>query len=306
MTLISLALVVGFVAIWIWAHEPDDSAVRAELIAHSEKDGWALASFASKPARLIEFDQREGVWLETGDLGFAFAAPDGKHLFVRGESLSAFSGLEELDGTPTLALSHEAVVHAYTDVVAPDLRTIALCRYGESVRLLDLSTSTTPEIPIRDEKLRVAEFVSWSPTSSQIAFEWRQEIYVYDLASERSRHLVSGARPAWSPDGAWIAFRSGQDEGMIVESDGKDGHRILRGKIANGFSWSLDSQYLIFAKEYRIQIPLGPPGYMGAYRLRDGARCKIKECGFKGMCAPEAYSWIKGYKQVLQRFQGLY
>lgn len=90
---------------------------------------------------------------------------------------------------------------------------------------------------------------------------------------------------------------------MIIKPEGHSERRIIPGKIANGFVWSPDSRYLLFAKEYRIQIPFGPLGYLGAYRLSDGERCKLVECSFKGMCAPEGFSWVRDYHQILRRFQ---
>jgi len=61
----------------------------------------------------------------------------------------------------------------------------------------------------------------------------------------------------------------------------------------------------LFGRQYRFQFPHGPPGYLGAYRLRDGARCKLEECSFKGMTEAEALSWVRDYRQILQRFQRL-
>ena len=300
-----LALILACVALWIWAHEPDSSALRAELSAHAEKEGLALACFYSIPATLTRFEPGDAVvlWLRTSELGFGSVAPDGKHLFVRGASPSAFSGLEALDGTPILAVAYEKLVPTYRFEVSPDLRRVALCRYGESVILVDLSAPTMPEIRLADDRLHRADFIGWSPTSSQIVFEYEQAVYIYDLAQGRNRRIASGARPVWSPDGAWIAFRSLQGEAMIIKPEGRSGRRIISGKIANGFVWSPDSRYLLFAKEYRIQIPLGAPGYLGAYRLSDGKRCKLVECSFKGMCTPEAFSWVRDYRQILRRFQ---
>ena len=188
-----LALLLACIALWIWAHEPDSSTLRAELSAHAEKGGLALACFYSIPATLTRFEPDEAVelLLQTDELGFAGVAPDGKHLFVQGGSPNAFSGLEELDGTPTLAVAHEKLVN-YRFEVSPDLRRVALCRYGESV-ILDLSAPTTPEISVADDRLHKADFISWSPTSSQIVFEHERNLCSRSCSRQKPTHSQRGA-----------------------------------------------------------------------------------------------------------------
>jgi hypothetical protein len=294
-------------AAWVLFKEPDSSTLRAELTARSKSEGLALACFYSIPASLTIFGQSQPVYLRTDRFGFAGVSPDGKHFFVNGWSLGhpqtdQFSGLEDLTGRPILAIPHESVSKAYRYEVAPNLQRVALCRYGEAVELLDLSAAATPKTAIIDERLRRADYVTWSPTGSQIAFEYGGEIHVYSLADGLSRRIAAGRRPTWSPDGSWIAFRSAESDAMIIKPGEDRARRIIAGRIANGFSWSPDSQYLLFGRKYRFQVPLGPLGYLGAYRLRDGARCKVEECSFKGMCAPESYSWVSDYRQVVRRF----
>ena len=101
-----LAVMLASVVVWMWAHEPDSSALRNELITLSRRDGLALACFYSTPATLIQFDRRNPALLRTAEFGFAGVSPDGGHLFVSGPK-DAFSGLENFDGTPVLAIAGE-------------------------------------------------------------------------------------------------------------------------------------------------------------------------------------------------------
>lgn len=190
-----LAALVIVTAIWMLLKEPDSSELRAELAARSQNEGLALACFYSIPGRLTIFDRDQPVYVRTNRFGFAGIAPDGKHFFVNGSSLGDsladhFSGLEDLTGKPNLAVPSESVRKAYRYAIAPDLQHVALCRFGEMVRSLELSARTSREVRIIDEKLRRADYLSWSPTGSQLAFEFGRNIYVYDLADGLSHRCV--------------------------------------------------------------------------------------------------------------------
>ena len=94
-----------------------------------------------------------------------------------------------------------------------------------------------------------------SPDGTRLALcviaEGKQNLWVYDLSRETFTRLTSGADPdllpAWTPDGEFLAFRSGNTLAW-TRSDGSGTLERLAGVSANAGPWSFsaDGKWLAF------------------------------------------------------------
>lgn len=291
-------LVVGYwsLAKFIRGREVNNESLRQELIRASEKDGLVLANFHSWPAGIITFREPNRQWIKS-KVGFGAIAPDGRHLFVVGSIHDSWKeggdyGIFRPDGSAVLPLSRAIEPNAHKHLLSPDLTKLCVIRGDTGNKLFSLSPQLTPLL-IADEKFQLARDASWNPSSSKIAFESNNAIYIYDLQKSSNVRLATGSDPAWSPTGAWIAFRSPEGEAMIVPSEGGSPQFLMKGvKVVYGFVWSPDAKYITFTREYPVTFPMDSPGYLGVYRLSDGARCIVAGHSFKGMEETASHGWL--------------
>jgi dipeptidyl aminopeptidase/acylaminoacyl peptidase len=147
------------------------------------------------------------------------------------------------------------------------------------IHLLDVATGQVRQLTRLDRTLVVHLWdpdanLSWSPDGTRITFstkptprfddDFQSDIVVVTVASGEVRALVErpgmDMRPAWSPDGQWIAFRSSfgvvdrfADHGIAFVAATGGAPRDLGRSFAGGFldgpyqyAWSSDSRSLFF------------------------------------------------------------
>jgi tricorn protease len=99
--------------------------------------------------------------------------------------------------------------------------------------------------------------VGWSPDSRRLVYtsdrHGDEEVYEYDFVGRSERRLTSSSGrkegPAYSPDGAWIAYARGDDEIRLIDARGGEDRPFVRGNFVYGtsFAWSPDSRWLVYS-----------------------------------------------------------
>ncbi len=117
--------------------------------------------------------------------------------------------------------------------------------------------------------------LSFAPDGKRVALTIQKPDgrHVQILSGGKLRDLARGRAPAWSPDGRWIAFLSGQTVGsaiFLVHPDGTGLHAIGPRHVALGAStptWSPDSRTLVYTRETNGRTALWSIGVDGS-RMR--------------------------------------
>jgi Tol biopolymer transport system component len=145
-------------------------------------------------------------------------------------------------------------------------------------------------------------WISWAPDGNRFVYEFRKEIFVYDVLGKTTTRLVEGSNPVWSPDGKWIGFQSTKQEAQIIDPKTKESRTLIAGrKVLWGIHWSPDSAYVMFAEPRAGWVPLrGASTQLVVYRLRDGANTPVYTFGLLELGSDGGFFWVKDIQQFMK------
>jgi Tol biopolymer transport system component/C-terminal processing protease CtpA/Prc len=277
----------------IWRVDVSDGAVAAPVQVTRFTGGRTLWPSISRDGRTIVFERDFAVWkLETAT-GSAAAvpiarrgapaspgvehlrltnqirelvlSPDGKKVafVVRGEvfAASAKEGGDAARVTRTAAAESEIAW-------APDSRRLVYVsdRGGEpNLFLYDFASASESRLTSVDAADRLPRF---SPDGKTVAFyRNQQELRAIDLDGPRERLLAKGtfgdglsaARPAWSPDGRWVAVQQigskmFQNVHLVAAAGGEPRQVSFLANVFSGdISWAPDGTFLLFDTRQRTE-----------------------------------------------------
>jgi len=132
---------------------------------------------------------------------------------------------------------------------------VAACAGGADSRRATLGApdgDPTEGAPVRSAPLSV------NALTGRIAYSYEGEIYTMNADGSGLQQLTSDPAmdfdPAWSPDGARLAFRShrdGNEEVYLMLADGSDQHNLSNSPSGGDYSpaWSADGQWIAFMSD---------------------------------------------------------
>lgn len=201
-----------------------------------------------------------------GSLGRDFAwSPDGRTVVYSGLVDNVFQ-LHTLQGTS----------HTITDTTTASTNA-AWSPDGKRLVYLEQIQSTLSGVRTLYSQIFVLDFqsfetalvwdgfgidgLSWSPDGSAIAFARRHEetsleIYTLALGTDQKPQPLTSDReldiaPAWSPDGAWLAFHSFREPPGVykMQADGSELELVypVPGLTNIPLTWSPDGEWIVFA-----------------------------------------------------------
>lgn len=128
-----------------------------------------------------------------------------------------------------------------------------------------------------EARAALAGSLAWNGAGDAFVLRAGRILYAFDLATRKARPLGEGEAPAYSPDGAWVAFLQGSDVRAVELATGREAQvtpggdeRHLNGRMdwvyeeevfnqrgnPRAFWWSPDSKRIAFLAFDETQVPV--------------------------------------------------
>jgi hypothetical protein len=144
-----------------------------------------------------------------------------------------------------------------------------------SLQIVNVSSGETQEI----DSQGLITSQCWSPDGKHLVYEAGENVRVYDVEDKRSRVLVPGKYPTWSPDGNWIAFL---DHGRYstIRPSGTERHVLFKKwHSQSALWWSPDSRFVAYLSQAGMLeggFSLDVETYwLRARRLKDNSETRV-------------------------------
>ena len=173
-----------------------------------------------RPAE-VALGRRMQVTLDPGLEVNPTLSPDGKFIvYAAGPTWEMKLFVRQLEGGSTIPITRDVPGDLRRPLWSPDGTRIAF----QSPRGIELipALGGIPKLLVGGQARDVAADFVWSPDGRSIAYRRRDTLYTKALDAGASRVITAGLElhsPAWSPDGAWIAYVSGNRDFVLGTSN---------------------------------------------------------------------------------------
>ena len=236
-----------------------EQLVPAEWLAESLEAVWDLECrpWGSGYGYLWWLEEVGGnqVWTASGYGGQDLhIVPDLDLVLVLTHDLAAEEAAADLEVVPSLAMLHDYIFPAVTDVLHQD-RTSACDPQGGDI--VGIRPDGSGRTVILDATSSIAPW-SWSPDGTRIALHTNRDLNdeIYTMAADGSdlqrltREFAPDTMPAWSPDGTAIVFARGYPANSDLYRMDADGSSTIRLTDFEGYehspTWSTDGRSIAF------------------------------------------------------------
>lgn len=291
-----------------------------ELQRRNATEGWELIRLRSNFAEVVKFDDVPEAPKNPRDSSLAWFSSDGRFVAwnihrIREHRLEGCRNpvvVESVDGTALWQVPGSFVTIGALGVSADGRRlafdatykppgTGSLANKGRWITGLFQVDSKNRAVARVSESCGTTS-ISWSQDGGSFVYDCDGHVLIFDVASGKSRAIASGSAPSWSPDGRWIAFRSGDGRAAAIDPITQKAKLFMDGRrIIWGIHWSPDSQYVMAAESVGFWSVLrhlnlfldleDPPYYMLIYRVSDGASLERFWFPFQGS-NDRGFYWI--------------
>jgi hypothetical protein len=136
--------------------------------------------------------------------------------------------------------------HDWWPVYSPDSRSIAFTRLNGQGRVFALEVVSPGGRVLQLAQASSQLLPSWSPDSSQLAYQSGGRIFTVLRNGSGRRSLAVGLAPDWSPDGSSIAY--------VRAGALRVGSKVLATQVIGKPDWSPDGKEIAFARSDGIHV----------------------------------------------------